>query len=190
MTRLFCVGMMVAALLFAVPAVASVPDPGNCSHAWVNPITTGVIGICPSADYSGIQVTVMDQFSQPIVGAAVSVTFADTTVHLQNPAAGTTIAGGIVTIMFDGGLNVMATKTCVSSNYTVIAGGVTIGSGTVKILSPDYNTIGLSYGVDQTDFTYFGLDWNYAGTDIRSDFFWTGLVDPSDFSKFALHWNH
>ena len=91
MTRLFCVGMILAAVVFAMPALASVPYPANCSVEWITYDITNTLVIVidpengnltpppppPLHSHSYMMVTVNDQFSLGIPNVLVTLTFTD-----------------------------------------------------------------------------------------------------------------
>ena len=188
MTRLFCIGIVVAAVLFAMPAFASVPFPGNCTIEWYQPVEDDtLILVCPQGDGTKLDVTVLDQFSLPIALQTVTATFADTRV-CADPISGITDANGYVRLTIQAGANASAgMQPRVSSDYSVVCMGMTLKTATVSIMSPDYNCASV---VDGLDYSFFSLDWLKNGGSIRSDFNDDKTVDGLDYSIFALHWLH
>ena len=184
MTRLFCVGIVVAAVLFAMPAFASTPDPDNCTIAWFQPVGPNVIFVCPrvapEATTTKLDVTVMDEFNMPISGWLVTLTFANAVCPLVH--TGITDANGYVRIYIPAGvLNVGPPGSLrVNSGYTVVCLGVTIGSGTVAVVSPEYNC---TAPVGGADFGLFAQDWLFVGPGSRSDFNNDGFVRGEDFGR-------
>jgi hypothetical protein len=182
---------VVAAALFAVPAFASVPFADNCIVAWYGGPTASIIRTCPTGDWDAIDVTVRDQFNLPIAGQAVTVTLGNTTELCPKPLTGITSGAGYVRIGIKTGSLSTVDQPRISSSYTVTCMGYTIKTGTVSIMSADYNC---NPTVDALDFSFFALDYlkgipvPIAG--LRSDFNNDGKVDPLDFSLFALHWLH
>lgn len=187
MTRLFFVGIVVAAVLFAMPAFASVPFPGNCTVAFYGGPAADIIRVCPQGDFDKLDVTVMDQFNLPIAGQTVTATLANATELCADPISGITNASGYVRLDLPIGTISTVDTPRISSSYTVQCMGTTIGTGTVNVMSPDYNC---GATVDGLDFSFFALDWLKTAVGLRSDFNNDGTVDGLDFSLFALHWLH
>jgi len=185
MTRLFCVGIVVAAVLFAMPAFASVPFAGNCTVAWYGNPATDLIRTCPEGDWDAIDVTVLDQFGLPITGQNVIVTLGNTTELCAGVMQVATNASGYCRIGIKAGSISTANVPRITSTYTVTCMGYTIKTGTVTVMSADYNC---APHVDALDFSFFALDYLYVGAGNRSDFNNDSKVDALDFSLWALHW--
>jgi len=132
MTRLFCVGITVAAILFAVPALASVPFADNCIITFYGNPAAGVIRTCPDGDWDKLDVTVKDQFDLPIPLQTVTVTFTGTPSPIcAGPISGATNASGYVRLALPIGTVSTVDSPRLTSTYTVSAMGYTIGGGTV-----------------------------------------------------------
>jgi hypothetical protein len=172
---------MVAAVLFAVPAFASVPFPDNCT------ITVGTyVCTCPQGDWGYFDVTVRDQFNLPIAGQTATISLGNTTELCADPITGITDSNGYVRLYLPVG-TISTVDTRISSTYSVTAMGTTIGIGSVEVMSADYNC---NPTVDALDFSFFAQDWLKAGVGLRSDFNNDNSVDALDYSLFALHWLH
>lgn len=187
MTRLLCVGILVAAVLFAVPALASVPFPDNCTVAFFGGPAADIIRTCPQGDWDKLDVTVLDQFGLPITGQIVTATFANTAELCAGAISGTTNASGFVRLNLPIGSLSSVDAPRLVSGYTVTCMGYTIGTGTVNVMSADYNC---NPRVDALDFSFFALDYLKVGPGLRSDFNNDGRVDALDFSLWALHYLH
>jgi hypothetical protein len=202
MTRLFCVGIVVAAVLFAVPALASVPFPDNCDVTFTGNLAgTGIVLVCPQGDetggFSALNVTVRDQFNLAIPGQLVTVAFSPTLppsppgpggpgVCVYAAISGTTDAAGFVHLSLPIGTdNTVASAPRVGSGYTVSCMGVTVGTGTVAVMSPDMNC---NPNVDGLDFAMFALEYGLTAPGLKCDFDNDGTVGGLDFALFALHW--
>ncbi len=188
MTKLLSVGIAACILLSGVPAVASVPDPFHSTMQWFHPVKGDtLIGVCPLGDWSGLDVTLRDQYNLPLGGWEVGLNFADPRVCFVHWISGVTDMNGYVRLVIKAGLNSSAATARVASGYSVLVRGVTMWAGTVSLVSPDYNC---NPTVDALDFSFFSLDWPPAAYAARSDFNDDGMIDALDFSLFALHWLH
>jgi len=187
MTRLFCVGIMVAAVLFATPAFASVPFADNCIVAWYANPGSDIIFTCPTGDESKLDVTVRDQFNLPIPLQTVTVTLGNVTDVCAGAISGATDASGYVRLDLPVGTISTVASPRITSTYTVTVMGYTIKSGTVEIMSADYDC---SPQVNALDFSFFATDWLSTGVGLRSDFNNDGAVDALDYSMWAIHWLH
>lgn len=186
MTRLFCVGIVVAAILFAVPAFASVPFAGNCIVTWFGGPSANIVRLCPKGDWDRLDVTVMDQFNLPITGQVVTATLSNATDLCASPITGITNASGYVPLSVKVG-SLSTAYTRISTGFTVTCMGYTIGTGTIEVMDADYNC---NPTVDPLDFSFFAQDYLKAPTRPRSDFNNDNTVDPLDYSQFALHYLH
>jgi Bacterial Ig-like domain (group 1) len=186
MTRLFCVGILVVATLFAVPAFASVPFAANCTVQWFGGPTSTVVRLCPKGDWDALDVTVMDQFGLPIAGQTVTATLDNGAELCASPISGITNASGYVRLTVKSGTLSTAT-TRIVSGYTVSCMGYTIGGGSVDIMSSDYNC---SPKVDALDFSFFAQDYLKVPVRPRSDFNNDAAVDALDYSIWSLHYTH
>ncbi len=190
MSRPLFAAIAVWALLSAVPAVAEVPPPPDITVQWFQPVASWpdplVIGVCPLGDWSGLDVTMRNGYGLPMAGYQVFLYFADSRV-CPATVSGITDMNGYVRLVLTSGLNSSAAATRATSSYTVTSMGYTVGSGTVSLVSPDYNC---NPAVDALDFSFFSLDWPPAAYAARSDFNDDGVIDALDFSLFALHWLH
>jgi hypothetical protein len=173
---------MVAAVLFATSAFASVPFPDNCTIAVGSYVCT-----CPQGDWGYIDVTVRDQFNLPIAGQIAGASLGNTTQLCADPITGITDALGYVRLYLPVGTLSTVNTPRITSTYTVTAMGYTIGGGSFEVMSADYNC---SPTVDALDFSFFAQDWLQFGVSLRSDFNDDGTVDALDYSLFALHWLH
>lgn len=193
MTRLFCVGIAVAAVLFAVPALASVPFPDNCIVDFTGGLDAqGIMVVCPKGDPTGgfdmLDVTVKDQFNLPISGQLVTVTWSNTTTLCSAVISGTTNASGYVQLALKVGTNnPVALAPRITTNYTVMCMGTTIKTGSRTVMSPDLDCSPIVGGLD---FALFALEYNKVGVGLKCDYNNDGKVDALDFAIFALHWLH
>lgn len=186
MTRLFCVGILVVATLFAVPAFASVPFAANCTVAWFGGPTSTEVRLCPKGDWDALDVTVMDQFGLPIAGQTVTATLANATELCPSAISGITNASGYVRLAVKCG-TLSTAFTRIVSGYTVTCMGYTIGGGTVDVMSSDYNC---NPTVDALDFSFFAQDYLKVPVRPRSNFNNDGAVDALDYSLWSLHYMH
>ena len=190
MRKFLSIGIAASALLSAAPAVGEVPPPPDITVQWFQPVASWpdplVIGVCPLGDWSGLDVTMRSGYGLPMAGYQVFLYFQDQRV-CPATISGITDMNGYVRIVIRSGLKSSAAATRATSSYTVTTMGCTVGSGTVSIVSPDYNC---NPTVDALDFSFFSLDWPPAAYAARSDFNDDGVIDALDFSLFALHWLH
>ncbi len=189
MTRLFCVGIVVAAVLFAVPALASVPYPANCTVAWFQPVVGDtLILVCPQGDATKLDVTVKDQFNLPIAGQVVTATFASGNVVVSGAISGITDASGYVRLTIKAGLNAsLGKEPRVSSSYTVTCMGVILKTATTSLVSPDMNG---DLNVEALDNAMFAADYLSTGGSLRSDYNDDKTVEALDNAIFAAHYLH
>ena len=186
MRKLILVVIVACGLLSTAPAGAWVQPPPEPIVQWFQPISVNTIGVCPLGDWTSLDVTMKDGFGYPLAGYQVSLSFADARV-CDAPVVGFTDVNGYVRLVIKSGLSSSGGTARVTSGYTVTCMGYTIRTGTVSLVSPDYDC---SQGVDALDFSYFSLDWQPAAYAARSDFNNDLVVDALDFSLFALHWLH
>jgi hypothetical protein len=170
-----------------MPAFASVPFADNCIVAWFGNPAPDVIRTCPTGDWDMLDVTVMDQFGLPIPLQTVTVTLGNATELCAGAISGATDASGYVRLNLPVGTLSTVDTPRISSTYTVSCMGYTIKSGTVDIMSADYNC---NPTVDALDFSFFAQDWLKVAAGLRSDFNNDGSVDALDYSLWALHWLH
>ena len=188
MKRLLASAIVLCALLSAAPVAACVPggfmDP---VVYWTQAVKTdSLLGVCPSGDWSGIEVTLYDLCAMPVAGKEVVLTLADGRV-CDSPVTAITDMYGHAHVVVKLGLNSSAGTARVGSAYSLTCMGLTIRTGTASLVSPDYNC---NQSVDALDFSFFALDWLPAAYAARSDFNDDKVVDALDFSIFALHWLH
>lgn len=188
MRRWLSILIAVSAFLSATPAIANVPDWDHSIMQWYQPISGDtLIGVCPLGEWTGLDVTLRDQYNLPVPSYEVGLNFGDSRVCDQHWISGITDASGYVRLVIKSGLNSSAATLRVASEYSVLVRGVTMWAGTVSVVSPDYNC---NPAVDALDFSFFSLDWPPAAYAARSDFNNDAAVDALDFSILALHWLH
>jgi len=194
MTRLFYVMIVtVAAMLLAAPAWAAVPWPPNCTVEFYNPIDDSVIIICPNGDGTAIDVTIRDQFNQPMSGQVVNVTFDNPLVVLGSPCTGITNAAGFVRLPIKGGVNNPGPFLCSGKVHVRLFWGlIEIDVEWASYASPDYN--GSQY-VDNADYAIFGSHWHINDpigmADCVSNFSrGNPRVENADYAIFGSHWHH
>jgi len=196
MTRLFCVMAVVVLGLMAVSAWAAVPYPPNCTVVWRSPAVSANDStkiICPKGDLGVdyLDVTVRDQFNQPMGTATVTITFGSASILIKTPPlTGVTNGAGYVRIYMRAGTNWSGPVNIITKVHVVVA-GVEIYDPDFNFVSPDYNGSGK---VDAQDFAFFADDWLRIMKDCHSNFLRTAgqptenRTDAQDYSIFASHW--
>ena len=187
MTRLFCIGIVAAAVLFAVPAFASVPLPANCDVSWYLPVDLDtLILVCPSGDgQTKLDVTIRDQFNLPVTGQIVTASFADARV-IEGAISGVTDANGYVRLALPAGLDCSAGRQPrVYSEWSVSSMGITIRTATTYLVSPDLNGDGV---VSPLDNALFVNDYGAIVGLQRCDFNGDSSVGPLDNAQFIAHY--
>ena len=178
-------------MLLAAPAQAAVPWPPNCTVAWYAPVDDSAIGICPNGDYTYLDVTIRDQFNQPMSGQVVDATFTAPVV-LGSLCTGITDVAGFKRLRIKGGVT-NAGPLLLSTVATVKVGAVTIKVMDSKyVYSPDYNA---SQYVDNADYAIFGSHWHILDPggmkDCVSDYSrGNPRVENADYAIFGSHWHH
>ncbi|MFH0778439.1 MAG: hypothetical protein V2A71_07380 [Candidatus Eisenbacteria bacterium] len=186
MTRLFCVAIM-AAVLLAAPAWASVPDPANSSVTWMSLTPNGSAFVCWKGDGSWLDVYVRDQFNAPMNNVLVQVTFPNqvngTIVLVGGVCQGFTVATGNVQIPIRAGL-INPTPAGMTAGTTVTCLGITLYTNIRGFVSPDVNG---DLTVDPLDYGFFAADYLPVNGP-RSDYDGNTVVDPLDYGIFANHY--
>lgn len=195
MTRLFCVGIVLAGVMLAIPALAAIPNPDNCVVFWAGgfEVPDTISYICPAGGRSYLDVTVKDQFDLPISGQLVTATFGNTNVLLKSLCQGYTDSNGKVTLYVFGGL-IASSSVAIRSTVLVSCMGQTLYTNDRMFTSPNMNGIqpdppGIQI-VDPLDFSILGADWLMTGCSFRSDFNGDCQVEGLDFSIFGADWLH
>ncbi|MCX5801729.1 MAG: hypothetical protein NTX17_10115 [Candidatus Eisenbacteria bacterium] len=194
MTRFLCVVILVLAV--AAPAFAFVPDPGNTTVSWVNPLSSTCFWVCPDGDASGLEVYVNDQNNQPLQNVVVTVAIANPLVVVLNTAAlvATTDVNGYASFTLYAGTDANDANAALSTQVTVTGSYASVNyefyDATMYCVSPDLD--GAST-VGPLDYSVFQLDWLKSMAvppGYRSDYNRDGTVNALDYSKFQLHYGH
>jgi hypothetical protein len=205
MTRLFCVGMVLLAVVaVAAPALASIPSRDYSTVTWMYLKSDGSAFICPKCHtgqtvVSKLDVTVRDQTNKPMPNESVFVYFSSSAVKLGpsyrplSGCAGKTDVNGYVRLDICGGVAVPgpAGTSAISTGTTVKCLDITIYENSTVVRSPDMT--GDKY-VEGLDFNILATDWLSTNSICRSNFDAVcpgpaGIcVEGLDFNILATYW--